>query len=76
MTKMFENAIKAVRPKDGKEDGVIPGAYDMGYEDFSGLLELLHSGNPDDQWKAIVLSFEFGFVMGNRCTIRRKLRRL
>ena len=75
MTKVFQNAIKAVRPNDD-QNSIIPLPYDMSCEDFRDLMEMAFSGDTEAQWKAIALSFEFGFVMGNRATIARKLKRL
>lgn len=77
MTKMFENALKSVQP-DGETCGYskIPSSYDMGYEDFAGLLRLANSDEYDAAYKAIIRAFHFGFVMGNRATISRKLPRL
>ena len=72
MTKMFENAIKAVRPEE-KQHSIVPSAYDMSGGDFCDLIKMAMSGN---EAKAIDLAFMFGFVMGNRCTIRRDMKRL
>ena len=73
MTKMFENAIKTVRP-DGRHDtSVIPSAYDMSIEDMRGIFEMMLDGK---YWEAIETAFDFGFVMGNRATHSRKLKRL
>lgn len=76
MTKLFENALKAVKPDGMDQSCVIPSAYDLGLEDLSGLCELALSGKPNGPYHAIVRAFMFGFVMGNRCTLRRKLKRL
>ena len=76
MTRMFENAIKTVRNENGKRASVIPSEYDIGATDFSDLLEMTFSGDRDQQWRALVMSFEFGFVMGNRATISRNIKRL
>ena len=77
MTKVFENALKAVKPDGLDNSSIIPLAYDIGLEDMTELFKLARS---DDErnglYKAITRAFMFGFVMGNRCTHRRKLRRL
>ncbi len=73
MTKMFENATKAVKPEGELGHSLIPSSYDMYLEDYSDLIGLAISGDPA---KAISLSFYFGFVMGNRATISHKLKRL
>lgn len=75
MTKKFENAIKAVKPDENKS-GLIPSEYDMGLEDLSGLAEYAMSGSTDAVIYAIIKAFSFGFVMGNRATISRKMKRL
>ena len=73
MTKMFEGAINKVKPDGLNRPAVIPDAYDMSCDDYADLIEMSLSGN---QAEAISLAFMFGFVMGNRCTLRRNLRRL
>jgi hypothetical protein len=75
MTKKFENAIKAVKPDEDKLS-LIPYDYDLGLEDLSGLAEYAMSGPKDAVFYAIVKAFMFGFVMGNRATISRKMKRL
>ena len=72
MTKMFENAIKNACPENPHISSVIPTAYDMTLEDSADLMELAKT-NP---FWAIHYAFVFGFVMGNRATITRKLKRL
>jgi hypothetical protein len=72
MTKMFQNAIKAVEPAENKPC-LIPDSYDMSASDFSDLIGMSLSGNPA---KAIHLAILFGFVMGNRATHSRGLKRL
>ena len=76
MTKMFENAIKAVKPDSSKAHEVIPYAYDISLEDFSDLLEMVFSRDHAENYQALVMAFEFGFVMGNRATHSRGLKRL
>ena len=72
MTQAFKNAIKAVKP-DEHQRSIVPSSYDMSCEDFGDLLKLVIA---DEGYKAIELAFFYGFVMGNRCTIRRKFKRL
>jgi len=72
MTKMFENAIKSVRP-EGIQRSIVPSPYSMSCEDFGDLLKMAYS---DEAYKAIELAFFYGFAMGNRCTLRRKMKRL
>ena len=76
MTKMFKNAIKAAAPNDLFSDTIIPDAYDIGIEDATYLYQLVISGNGDKIFRALRLAFTFGFVMGNRATHSRKLKRL
>ena len=77
MTKLFENAMKAVKPDGMDQSSIIPYAYDIGVEDMTGLFMLARSKtDPNGLYHAIVRAFMFGFVMGNRCTLRRKLKRL
>lgn len=74
MTKMFEGAIKKVKPEETTQaNAVIPQQYDISFSDMLELMEMAHKG---EAFKALNLAFSFGFVMGNRCTFRRKLRRL
>ena len=73
MTKTFQNATKVIRPEDPSTKFVIPTPYDMGVEDLGSLLQMAVSGDPA---AAIILAFNFGFVMGNRATISRNLKRL
>ena len=73
MTKMFQNAIRAVKPGDEMGHSLVPYAYDMNLEDFSDLVGFALKGDPA---QAVSLAFLFGFVMGNRATITRKLKRL
>ena len=74
MTKMFENAIKTVRPNGRQDTSVIPTAYDMSAKDMTDLIRMILEKG--DYWEAIAAAFDFGFVMGNRATHSRKLRRL
>ena len=73
MTKLFEGAIKKARPHGASESSIIPTQYDISYYDMQDLMEMAHNGK---SFEAIALAFDFGFVMGNRCTHRRKLKRL
>ena len=79
MTKLFKNALKAASGKDINGNDIyltapaIPVTYDMGLEDVNDLMELAHKGN---SFLAIHYAFIFGFVMGNRATITRKLKKL
>lgn len=74
MTKMFDGAVKRVKPEGiTAANTVIPQQYDIGFSDMIELLRLAHDGKAAE---AINLAFSFGFVMGNRCTLRRKLHRL
>lgn len=72
MTKLFENAMKAIEPNETKGNG-IPTAYDMSLEDTT---ELTRMAMEEDPFLAVHYAFMFGFVMGNRATHSRKLRRL
>ena len=73
MTKLFERAIKKVTPQDAPTHTIIPTQYDMGYYDIQALMEMAHNGH---SFEAISMAFDFGFVMGNRATHSRKLKRL
>lgn len=73
MTRTFENAVKAIKPDKLPAACIIPSPYDMSQEDLAGLIRMAASG---DLAKAIIMAFDFGFVMGNRATISRKLKRL
>jgi hypothetical protein len=73
MTKLFENAMKSIGADEEGQLSKVPSVYDMGLEDFSELTgKALH----DDPAYAIHYAFLFGFVMGNRCTHSRKMKRL
>ena len=76
MTKLFEGAIKKARPHGASDSSIIPTQYDIRTSDMAELIGLAMSNNIDTRWRAIAMAFEFGFVMGNRCTHRRKLKRL
>lgn len=76
MTRIFENAIKAAKPNGMDSSSIIPYSYDMSLEDLDGLFELASSKGATGIYQAISRAFMFGFVMGNRCTHRRKLKRL
>ena len=77
MTKVFENAIKAVKPNGMDESSIIPNPYDIGLEDMTGLFDLaLSDKNMNGLYHAITQAFMYGFVMGNRCTHSRKMKRL
>lgn len=73
MTKQFENAIKAIRPDGDPRNSLLPSAYDMSLEDFSELTGMALMKDPA---YAIHYAFLYGFVMGNRATITRKMKRL
>ena len=73
MTKLFENAIESIRPNDDALQSKLPTEYDMSLEATAGLIEMAMEG---DIFYAVHYAFLFGFVMGNRATIRRKLKRL
>jgi len=73
MTKVFENAIKSIRPDGDPKKSLLPSAYDMSLEDTSELTGMAMEGNP---FWAIHYAFLFGFVMGNRATHSRKIKRL
>ena len=75
MTRTFVNALKAVRPGNA-QSCLIPSEYDLSLEDVTSLVEMAKSGATDAVFDAINRSFMFGFVMGNRCTHRRKFKRL
>ncbi len=72
MTKLFENALESIAPGGKTELSKIPSGYDMSYEDTEGLTELAMT----DPFYAVHYAFLFGFVMGNRATITRKLKKL
>lgn len=73
MTKIFEGAIKKVKPDGTAFSCIIPDAYDLSFEDMSDLMEMALDGKA---FEALALAFDYGFVMGNRCTLRRSLKRL
>jgi len=73
MTKLFDNAIKAVNPNGITKEGLIPYSYDMSMEDMTELMEMALDGRA---FEALSLAFSFGYVMGNRATINRKLKKL
>ena len=73
MTKVFKNAVEAVKPGTDDKKSVIPYSYQMSLEDMQDLILLAVKGHI---YKALHLAFNFGFVMGNRCTIRRNMKRL
>lgn len=72
MTKLFENAIQSIRPDGDAQQSRIPSAYDMSMKDASELTKMAK----EDPFNAITLAFLFGFVMGNRATITRKMKKL
>ena len=72
MTRTFENAIKSISC-NGDVQSKVPSEYDMTLEDFAGLTRMAIKKDPA---YAVHYAFLFGFVMGNRATIRRKLPRL
>lgn len=67
---LVKTAAKAGAPTD---DRIIPNAYQLSIEDLARLFELSHEGKI---MEVIDLAFRFGFVMGNRATVSRKLKRL
>lgn len=73
MTKLFKNAMKSIRPNDDVLQSKVPTEYDMSLEDTAGLTEMAMNGDP---FYAVHYAFLFGFVMGNRATITRKMKRL
>lgn len=73
MRKAFENAINSVKPDKETGRSMIPDEYDLSASDLSDLIDMSLSGHPA---KALCLAFCFGFVMGNRATITRKMKRL
>lgn len=73
MTKLFENAMKSIEPDDKARLSSIPSEYDLRLEDFTELAKMAMQGDP---CYAIHYAFMYGFVMGNRATHSRKLRRL
>lgn len=76
MTKAFDNAVLAVKPNGMDQESIIPSSYDMSMEDLTDLVSMTLSSLPDARMKAITFAFYFGFVMGNRCTHSRKMKRL
>ena len=58
----------------------IPEYYHLNMEDMMLLFNLYLDSSEEDKldavWRIIDLVFRFGFVMGNRATIRRKMRPL
>lgn len=72
MTKVFENAMKAIQPEGDARKSKVPAPYDMSLEDYSELTRMALQGDPA---YAIHYAFLFGFVMGNRATITRKLKK-
>lgn len=73
MTKLFENAMKSIRPNGDNSLTKVPTEYDMSLEDYSELTGMALQKDPA---YAIHCAFLFGFVMGNRATITRKMKRL
>ena len=73
MTKRFENVMKSIKPDGDAHLSKVPTEYDMSVEDFSDLTGMAMQKDPA---YAIRYAFLFGFVMGNRATISRKLKRL
>ena len=71
MTKQLENAVE-----NTKCGHVIPTAYDLGLEDLQELFEFCTSGSNNAVVAAIITAFRYGFVMGNRATLSRNLKRL
>jgi len=75
MTKMLQNAIKAVKP-NVREHSKIPTAYDMSLDDLRELMKMSMTSDSGKICQAITSAFLFGFVMGNRATKARNLPRL
>lgn len=73
MTKLFENAMKSIQPDGDPRRSKVPTEYDMSLEDYSELTGMALMKDPA---YAIHYAFLFGFVMGNRATITRKMKRL
>ena len=76
MTSTFRNAIQKVKPDGDLSQSIIPGAYDIEAEDMMELLRMVSSGDSESAFRAVAMAFEYGFVMGNRCTHSRKMRKL
>lgn len=73
MTKLFENALKSICPNGETHLSKVPSGYDMSLEDYSELTGMAIHKDPA---YAVHYAFLFGFVMGNRATITRKMKRL
>lgn len=73
MTKLFENAMKSIRELGPGHKSKVPKEYLMGMEDTT---ELMRTAMEKDPFDAVYRAFLFGFVMGNRATIRRNLKKL
>lgn len=65
---MTRDMIKTATKAEGK-----PGNFDMSFEELSYLLQEIKKGN---SYEAIVTAFNYGFVMGNRATLKNNLKRL
>ena len=73
MTKVFENAINSVMPDDDPRKAKVPQGYYINMEDVSWLVG---KALREDPFYAIHYAFLYGFVMGNRATITRKMKKL
>ncbi len=76
MTQKFENALKTVEPQDTLTGSVIPSAYDIGLDDMAELRTMIRSQGGDAMYRALIMAFRYGFVMGNRATHSRNIQRL
>jgi hypothetical protein len=55
--------------------GNIPLRYDLATDDLAAIHEMIHQGT-DEEYRAISMIFDYGFVMGNRATRRGKVKAL
>ena len=69
MRNMFKEVSKVYRT------GVIPTQYQLTIEEVDKLYQMTKQ-NPDGVWKAIASAFHLGFVMGNHCTVNRKMKKI
>ena len=76
MTKRFDFAMKAAQPDGTPNSSIVPDDYDLSSEDILELMRMARSGVSGDWFRAINLAFTFSFVMGNRATHARNLKRL
>ena len=60
-----------------EKETIIPEAYQMSVTDLSALYEqYMASKDQNKFWVLIDTAFRFGFVMGNRATINRGIKRI